>query len=124
MKNIKKFESFTYQGEYWLLPTDERFEKSLKEIGCPKQQIFRFLSRHLITHGESENSFLIPKGKEDIFEWIKDNVKLPYRIISKMRHIPFRFYRDDCGLSDMKRKDSEEWTKKIQEKYTNNEHQI
>ena len=45
MKNIKKFESFTYQGEYWLLPTDERFEKSLKEIGCPKQQIFRFLSR-------------------------------------------------------------------------------
>jgi len=67
----------------------------------------------LITHGENENAFLIPKGKEDIFEWIKDNVKLPYRIVTKMKHIPFIFYRDNCGLSDRKRKDSEEWTKTI-----------
>ena len=65
----------------------------------------------LKTNGESEDAFLIPKGKEDIFEWIKDNAELPYRVVTRMRHIPFRFYRDDCGLSDNIRKDSEEWSK-------------
>lgn len=35
MKHIKLFESETHFSSYWLLPTDDRFEDSLRKIGCP-----------------------------------------------------------------------------------------
>jgi len=37
MKYIKKFENASDDNCYWLLPTDERFEDSLKKIGCDKE---------------------------------------------------------------------------------------
>jgi hypothetical protein len=46
MKHIKTFENTRY-GSYWLLPTDDRFEKSLKSINCPKDVMeSRFLYNH------------------------------------------------------------------------------
>ena len=67
----------------------------------------------LQSDAESERIFLIPKGKEDIFEWIKDNVKLPYKVIKVLNHIPLSFRFNDHILvrSTSLRKISEEWTK-------------
>lgn len=55
---------------------------------------------------------LIPKGKEEIFEWIKDNVKLPYKVVTILKHIPLSFlYDENPGLNTWRRKESEEWSK-------------
>ena len=44
MKYIKKFESIDKgYGKYWLLPTGDKFEDSLKKIGCPKLSSLNFL---------------------------------------------------------------------------------
>lgn len=40
MKYIKKYESSEYNGKYWLLPTDNRFAKSLKDIHCKEKLRF------------------------------------------------------------------------------------
>jgi hypothetical protein len=46
MKHIKTFENTRYWS-YWLLPTDDRFEKSLKSIDCPQDvRERRFLYNH------------------------------------------------------------------------------
>ena len=72
----------------------------------------------LQSDAESHKIFLIPKDREDILEWIKENVKLPYKIISRIR-VPFKFYADNYGLGN-KRQLSEEWTKKnVHSKFKN-----
>ena len=44
MKYIKMFEDNIYDSRcYWLLPTDDRFEDSLKQIKCPDFKIEQFL---------------------------------------------------------------------------------
>ena len=40
MKYIKTYESSEYNGKYWLLPTDNRFAKSLKDIHCKEKLRF------------------------------------------------------------------------------------
>ena len=40
MKYIKKYESSKYNGKYWLLPTDSRFAKSLKDVHCKEKLQF------------------------------------------------------------------------------------
>jgi len=62
----------------------------------------------LQSDAESEVIFLIPKGKEEIFEWIKENVKLPYNVVSILKHIPFKFYHE---VDTIRRKESEEFVK-------------
>lgn len=48
MKYLKKFENridkkYTDKSYYWLVPTDDRFEDSMKKIGCPSDFIFNKL---------------------------------------------------------------------------------
>ena len=51
MKHLKYFEGKT-QCSYWLLPTDERFEDSLKKINCPEYIMkLRFLHNHELRDG-------------------------------------------------------------------------
>ena len=69
----------------------------------------------LSSDAEAERIFLIPKGKEDILEWVKNNVELPYKIVSKIP-VPFKFYHDNFGLGNI-RQEAEENTKKIKEKH-------
>ena len=38
MKHLKTYENIS-KGQYWLLPRDDRFEKSLKDIDCNKDFI-------------------------------------------------------------------------------------
>ena len=33
MKYLKKFEKITHEKKYWLIPTDNRLKKSLRDIG-------------------------------------------------------------------------------------------
>lgn len=65
----------------------------------------------LSSDAESQRIFLIPKDRKDIFDWIKDNVKLPYNVVTVLKHIPFKFYHDNYGLQNL-RQESEEWNKK------------
>lgn len=54
MKYIKKFETQLYnQKKYWLVPTDKRFEKSLKDLNCPKDRIDNYMR------------FVLPRALED-----------------------------------------------------------
>lgn len=49
MKHIKKFENKRSNRDYyWLLPTDDRFEDSLKQINCPTPRIYEFLRNNNI----------------------------------------------------------------------------
>jgi len=49
MKNIKQFESYLYESEsYWLLPTDDRFKKSLIQIKCDRDKMKEFLNNSRI----------------------------------------------------------------------------
>lgn len=55
----------------------------------------------LTSDGGGERVFLIPKGREDIFEWIKENVGLPYKVVSVLRYIPLAYlYSDNYGLGN------------------------
>ena len=66
----------------------------------------------LQSDAESEMIFLIPKDKEEIFKWVKENVNLPYKIVSVLKYIPLSFlYSDNYGLHPTRRKESEEWSK-------------
>ena len=48
MKYIKTFESNILDYKcYWLLPTDERFKKSLTDINMSEEQIKRFLYNNI-----------------------------------------------------------------------------
>jgi len=44
MRYIKYFESTEKEKTYWLVPTDDRFEKSLLQINCNKKFIFDMLN--------------------------------------------------------------------------------
>ena len=48
MKYIKEYESSEYNGKYWLLPTDSRFAKSLKDIQCALLDKKNFLKNNNI----------------------------------------------------------------------------
>ena len=49
MKYLKMFEDKLYnESVYWLLPTDDRFEKSLMKIKCPVNRIILFLNNYNI----------------------------------------------------------------------------
>ena len=49
MKYIKTFENELYnKPTYWLLTSDDRFEKSLKQIKCPNNNIKIFLNNNRI----------------------------------------------------------------------------
>lgn len=61
----------------------------------------------LTSNAEEDRIFLIPKGQEDVFEWIKDNVGLPYKVVTVLKHIPFKFYHEIGNRRQL----SEEWTK-------------
>lgn len=67
----------------------------------------------LQSDAEGERIFIIPKEHEEIFEWIKENVNLPYKVIKILKHIPlrFRFFDHKLVKGTSLRKISEEWTK-------------
>ena len=49
MKYIKTFEyDINTNSMYWLVPTDDRFENSLKQIECPDEKIELFLTNNEI----------------------------------------------------------------------------
>lgn len=74
----------------------------------------------LTSDASGERIFLIPKGKEEIFEWFKENVKLPYNVVSVLKYIPLAYlYSDNYGLGNL-REEAAEWNKKnITDKYLN-----
>ena len=54
MKYLKKYEYYNSdesddKGSYWLLPTDERFKKSLKQINCAKEFIHAMLTNDTVS---------------------------------------------------------------------------
>lgn len=75
----------------------------------------------LNSDAEGERIFLIPKGREEIFEWLKENVRLPYTVVTILKHIPLSFlYSDNYGLGNL-REEAEEWNKKnVIDKYNLN----
>jgi hypothetical protein len=71
----------------------------------------------LTSDAEAERIFLIPKEKEDLFEWFKENVGLPYKVVSVLKYLPLSFrYSDNYDLGNL-RQESEEFTKKQKEKF-------
>ena len=48
MKYLKYNEYHSNRKFYWLLPTDNRFRKSLKAIGCPEVNILYFIKNEQI----------------------------------------------------------------------------
>jgi len=44
MKHLKTYENEKNEGCYWLVPTDDRFKKSLIEIGCPRNKMYDYLN--------------------------------------------------------------------------------
>jgi len=80
-----------------------------KECACDElQEKFGILK----SDAECEKIFYIPKENVELFEWIKENVKLPYKVVSVLRNIPLKFlYNDNYGLNTTRREESEEWTK-------------
>jgi len=73
MKYIKLFETNLYDKRfYWLIPTDDRFEKSLREIGCSDGTIEQFentlnlFEKPYFFIGYSPNGLF---GHSDIEQW-------------------------------------------------------
>ena len=58
MKYLKTFEDKNVIKKYWLLPTDERFEQSLKDIKCPKSNIKRLLSSFSYYHLDDDEKYV------------------------------------------------------------------
>ena len=58
MKHIKLFEESNNNKLYWLLPTDSRFRKSLKDIGCTEYYIRNFIKNPMLL-----KTLLIPMGR-------------------------------------------------------------
>lgn len=81
MKYIKKYEDIKYFGEYWLLPTDERFEDSLKKINCPIIFINRCLrNSDLRSYSYAFIGFWYHQmlyNTEDAYGWVKYNGNIP-----------------------------------------------
>jgi len=46
MKHIKIYERYNFSGCYWLIPTDDRYEDSMKKIGAPDRYIDRMSYFH------------------------------------------------------------------------------
>ena len=63
MKHIKLFEE-NFEYRYWLLPTDDRFEKSLKQIGCRNEVIKSFLDLE-----DKENADFIYVAYGGVYGW-------------------------------------------------------
>jgi hypothetical protein len=61
MKYIKTYESRN-EKLYWLVPTDDRFEDSLKKIKCPKDVIYGMLNG--IISDNNKYIFIRYNGKE------------------------------------------------------------
>ena len=69
MKYIKLYETNCIK-RYWLLPTDNRFKKSLQDIGCSPAQIYTYLSNENIFN-DSKNFVFISYNNCDnpSYEW-------------------------------------------------------
>ena len=54
MKFLKTFEDREFKGKYWLVPTDDRFEDSLKQIGIEKKRMSysHFFEEEIRNHGK------------------------------------------------------------------------
>ena len=81
MKYIKKFENKrNSKRKYWLLPTDDRFVKSLKQINCTDRKIRGFLDSSslkeckyiFVGYDNSNNNFNV----DDKWGWNEHKNKL------------------------------------------------
>lgn len=86
MKYIKSYEQQNIQPQpksYWMLPTDERFLKSLKEIGCTNDALYElsFKLNYIKNHHNINNKYIfisynnypigwawMPFDRKDFFE--------------------------------------------------------
>jgi len=67
MKHIKSFESNSLKS-YWLLPTDDRFEASLKKIKCPQNVMDRKFLFNSDLRNKHKYVFIASYDKE-IWNW-------------------------------------------------------
>lgn len=67
--------------------------------------------------GEGWSTLMIPKKHDEIIEWIKTNkTKVPSKVVSKLKYIPFYLVHKEKDLN-FKRKTSLESTIKFKNKY-------
>ena len=111
MDRAKRYTEFFWEFFYHVTGIEKRdwhFKYSLESRECAYDELQEKFGI-LQSDAECEVILLIPKEKEEIFEWIKSNVNLPYKIVSVLKHIPFSFLYDNNNTT--RRQQSEEWTK-------------
>jgi hypothetical protein len=69
------------------------------------EEYLEFDEKILVSHQEGWKTYYIPKEREDVFQWFKDNLINPYKVVKKT-YITYLSYRVGDENNNWKRKET------------------